>query len=226
MYNNKTTAFKLGLLILLALLLGACAAPSYGPMVEDRSVQARPSERILATSSNTPVKVTDTPAASAPAIIPAPQSDVPPKASVTITAQPIPKPIIAPPIVQAAAAPLVQETVQAPPLPASEQAVVEQLLADADQLKAQGKETQAVIQLQRAQRIAPRDPKVYARLAALQLSLGEAARAEQLALKGLTLVPNKKTYQYYFWKLIGASRSHLGDSEGEAKAIVESAKYK
>ena len=61
MYNNKTTAFKLGLLILLALLLGACAAPSYGPMVEDRSVQARPSERILATSPNTPVKVTDTP---------------------------------------------------------------------------------------------------------------------------------------------------------------------
>ena len=221
MYNNKTTAFKLGLLILLALLIGACAAPSYGPMVEDRSVQARPSERILATSPNTPVKVTDT-----PAIIPKPQSDVPPKASVTITAQPIPKPIIAPQIVQAAAAPLVQGKVQAPPLPASEQAVVEQLLADADQLKAQGKETQAVIQLQRAQRIAPRDPKVYARLAALQLSLGEAARAEQLALKGLTLVPNKKTYQYYFWKLIGASRSHLGDSEGEAKAIVESAKYK
>ena len=226
MYNNKTTAFKLGLLIILALLLGACAAPSYGPMVEDRSVQARPSERISATSSNTPVKVTDTPAVSAPAIIPTPQSDVPPKATVTITAQPIPKPIKAPPIVQAAAAPLVQGKVQALPLPASEQAVVEQLLADADQLKAQGKETQAVIQLQRAQRIAPRDPKVYARLAALQLSLGEAARAEQLALKGLTLVPNKKTYQYYFWKLIGASRSHLGDSEGEAKAIVESAKYK
>ena len=226
MYNYKTTAFKLGLLIILALLLGACAAPSYGPMVEDRSVQARPSERISATSSNTPVKVTDTPAVSAPAIIPTPQSDVPPKATFTITAQPIPKPIIAPPIVQAAAAPLVQGKVQALPLPASEQAVVEQLLADADQLKAQGKETQAVIQLQRAQRIAPRDPKVYARLAVLQLSLGEAARAEQLALKGLTLVPNKKTYQYYFWKLIGASRSHLGDSEGEAKAIVESTKYK
>ena len=230
MYNNKTTAFKLGLLILLALLLGACAAPSYGPMVEDRSVQARPSERISATSSNTPVKVTDTPAASAPAIIPKPQSDVPPTATITITAQPISKPIIAPPINQAAAAPLVQDKVQekvkAPTLPASKQAVVEQLLADADQLKAQGKETQAVIQLQRAQRIAPRDPKVYARLAALQLSLGEAARAEQLALKGLTLVPNKKTYQYYFWKLIGASRSNLGDSEGEAKAIVESAKYK
>jgi Flp pilus assembly protein TadD len=111
-------------------------------------------------------------------------------------------------------------------LPASDQAVVEQLLAEADQLKAQGKVTQAVIQLQRAQRIAPREPKVYARLAALQLSLGEASRAEQLALKGLTLVPNKKSYQYYFWKLIGASRSNLGDSQGEAEAIGQAAKYK
>jgi tetratricopeptide (TPR) repeat protein len=112
------------------------------------------------------------------------------------------------------------------PLPVSDQAVVEQLLAEADQLKAQGKVTQAVIQLQRAQRIAPREPKVYARLAALQLSLGEASRAEQLALKGLTLVPNKKSYQYYFWKLIGASRSHLGDGKGETRAILEAEKYK
>ena len=226
MYNNKTTAFKLGLLILLALFLGACAAPSYGPMVEDRSVQARPSERILAASSKTPVKITGAPAVSTPAIIAKPQSDVSPKATVIITAQPVPKLIIAPPVTQVATAPLVQEKVKTHLLPTSDQAVVEHLLADAGQLKAQGKETQAVIQLQRAQRIAPRDPKVYARLAALQLSLGEAARAEQLALKGLTLVPNRKTYQYYFWKLIGASRSHLGDSEGEAKAILESAKYK
>ena len=226
MYNNKTMAFKLALLILSALFLGACAAPSYGPMVEDRSVKARPSERISAASSNTPVNITGAPAVSAPAIIARPQSDVSPKATVIITAQPIPKSIIAPPVTQAATVPLVQEKLQTPLLPTSDQAVVEQLLADAGQLKAQGKETQAVIQLQRAQRIAPRDPKVYARLAALQLSLGEAARAEQLALKGLTLVPNRKTYQYYFWKLIGASRSHLGDSKGEAKAIVESAKYK
>ena len=226
MYNNKTTDFKLELLILLALFLGACAAPSYGPMVEDRSVQARTFERISAASSKTPVKITGAPAVATPAIIAKPQSDVSPKATVIITAQPIPKPIVAPPVTQAATAPIVQEKVKTPLLPTSDQAVVEQLLADAGQLKAQGKETQAVIQLQRAQRIAPRDPKVYARLAALQLSLGEAARAEQLALKGLTLVPNRKTYQYYFWKLIGASRSHLGDSEGEARAIVESAKYK
>jgi predicted Zn-dependent protease len=160
---------------------------------------------------------------------------VAPKTAVTVTAQPASKPILvpstAPSVVPKVVVPLVTLVPSKPlaqelPLPASDQRVVEQLLTEADQLKAQGKVTQAVIQLQRAQRIAPREPKVYARLAALQLSLGEASRAEQLALKGLTLVPNKSSYQYYFWKLIGASRSHLGDSAGETKAIAEAAKYK
>lgn len=226
MYNNQITPFQCGSVILLALFLGACAAPGYGPIVEDRSEQARPSERISGSASNAPAKPLVTPAVTAPAIIVKPQPIVPPKAAVTITAQPQPQPIVTPSVVQEVTTPPVQDKVQVRPLPASDQTVVEQLLADAEQLKAQGKPTQAVIQLQRAQRIAPRDPKVYANLAALQLSLGEASRAEQLALKGLTLVPNKNNYQYYFWKLIGASRSHLGDREGEAKAIVEAAKYK
>jgi len=160
---------------------------------------------------------------------------VAPKTAVIVTAQPVSKPILvpstAPSVVPKVVVPLVTLVPSKPlaqelPLPASDQQVVEQLLTEADQLKAQGKVTQAVIQLQRAQRIAPREPKVYARLAAFQLSLGEASRAEQLALKGLTLVPNKSSYQYYFWKLIGASRSHLGDSAGETKAIAEAAKYK
>ena len=173
----------------------------------------------------------------APAAVAKPSAKlyVAPKTAVTVTAQPASKPILvpstAPSVVPKVVEPLVTLVPSKPlaqelPLPASDQQVVEQLLTEADQLKAQGKVTQAVIQLQRAQRIAPREPKVYARLAALQLSLGEASRAEQLALKGLTLVPNKSSYQYYFWKLIGASRSHLGDSAGETKAIAEAAKYK
>jgi tetratricopeptide (TPR) repeat protein len=173
----------------------------------------------------------------APAAVAKPSAKlyVAPKTAVTVTAQPASKPILvpstAPSVVPKVVEPLVTLVTSKPlaqelPLPASDQQVVEQLLTEADQLKAQGKVTQAVIQLQRAQRIAPREPKVYARLAALQLSLGEASRAEQLALKGLTLVPNKSSYQYYFWKLIGASRSHLGDSAGETKAIAEAAKYK
>jgi tetratricopeptide (TPR) repeat protein len=230
MYNNQTAPFKPLSLILLVAFLGACAAPSYGPVVEDLSVSARHSERLPSSSTNVYAKDSangSTNAAvssEASAIVDTAQPTlyVAPKTEVTITAQPILNQVITPSAAPEVAMPVVQGV----QLPVSDQAVVEQLLAEADQLKAQGKVTQAVIQLQRAQRIAPREPKVYARLAALLLSLGEASRAEQLALKGLTLVPNKKSYQYYFWKLIGASRSHLGDGKGEASAIFEAEKYK
>ncbi|MFQ3310404.1 hypothetical protein ABXT70_01525 [Candidatus Njordibacter sp. Uisw_039] len=222
MYNNEITPFKHLLLICLVIFLGGCAAPGYGPIVEDLSVQARPSERMPSSSTNAPTDTLVTSQAPTLVVTAKPKPYVAPKADVTITAQPISNQVATGSVVQEIILPVVQES----PLPPSNQAVVEQLLAEADQLKAQGKVTQAVIQLQRAQRIAPREPKVYARLAALQLSLGEASRAEQLALKGLTLVPNKNSYQYYFWKLIGASRSHLGDTKGEAKAIAEAKKYK
>lgn len=198
MYNNQTARFKPLSLILLVAFLGACAAPSYDPVVEDLSVSARHSERLPSSSANGYAKDSangSTNAAvssEASAIVDTAQPTlyVAPKTEVTITAQPILNQVITPSPAPApeAAMPVLQGV----PLPVSDQAVVEQLLAEADQLKAQGKVTQAVIQLQRAQRIAPREPKVYARLAALLLSLGEASRAEQLALKGLTLVPNKK----------------------------------
>ncbi len=234
MYNTQIARFKPLSLILLVAFLGACAAPSYGPVVEDLSVSARHSERLPSSSTNVYAKDSakgSTNAAvssEASAIVDTAQPTlyVAPKTEVTITAQPILNQVITPSPSPSPSPEVAMPVVQGVQLPVSDQAVVEQLLAEADQLKAQGKVTQAVIQLQRAQRIAPREPKVYARLAALLLSLGEASRAEQLALKGLTLVPNKKSYQYYFWKLIGASRSHLGDGKGEASAIYEAEKYK
>jgi hypothetical protein len=237
MYSNPMTSFKTLSLISLAIFISACAGPKYGPIVEDLSVQARPSERMPSAPASVPSDPVAGAQSAAPAAVAKPSAKlyVAPKTAVTVTAQPVSKPILvpstAPSVVPKVVVPLVTLVPSKPlaqelPLPASDQRVVEQLLTEADQLKAQGKVTQAVIQLQRAQRIAPREPKVYARLAALQLSLGEASRAEQLALKGLTLVPNKSSYQYYFWKLIGASRSHLGDSAGETKAIAEAAKYK
>ena len=237
MYSNPMTSFKTLSLISLAIFISACAGPKYGPIVEDLSVQARPSERMPSAPASVPSDPVAGAQSAAPAAVAKPSAKlyVAPKTAVTVTAQPVSKPILvpstAPSVVPKVVVPLVTLVPSKPlaqelPLPASDQQVVEQLLTEADQLKAQGKVTQAVIQLQRAQRIAPREPKVYARLAALQLSLGEASRAEQLALKGLTLVPNKSSYQYYFWKLIGASRSHLGDSAGEIKAIAEAAKYK
>ena len=110
-------------------------------------------------------------------------------------------------------------------LPESDQQVVEQLLAEADKLKAAGQPKAAIMQLQRAQRIAPREPKVYARLAALHLSLGEAGRAEQMARKGLTLVAGQPQYQHFFWRIIAASRRFQGDSEGEMQALQQAQRY-
>jgi len=235
MFKLVLLPFKWLLLVAVVFVLGACAGPGYGPIVEDLSVQARPSERIssqrISSEGTTsvvakPSVVKPAPAALTPIREPQPQP-------VVVTAQGVESQVIESQIIETTKQPVEvvsknQNTVVAgaTSLPASDQMVVEQLLREADELKAQGKVTQAIIQLQRAQRIAPRDPKVYARLAALQLSLGEASRAEQLALKGLTLVPNQNNYQYYFWKLIGASRSHLGDSAGVSKAIAQAAKYK
>ena len=45
----------------------------------------------------------------------------------------------------------------------------------------------ALAQLERAQRIAPRDPMVYLQLARLRLHMNDRPRAEQLARRGLSL---------------------------------------
>ena len=202
---------------LLALLLGACAAPNYSPVVDELSVPARPSGQPLAGSAKTVNNNPVIPLSSLVVVTTKVKPYTAPKAAGIITGQFIASELVTLPA---------ESGVQGAPLPKSGQPVVEKLLAKADQLKVQGKVTEAGMQLQRAQRIAPREPKIYARLAALELSLGKASLAEQLALKGLTLVPNKNNYQYYFWKLISTSRRHLGDSKGEAKAMSQAEKYR
>ena len=108
-------------------------------------------------------------------------------------------------------------------LPLASQEVVEQLVLQADTAKANNEPEIAVIKLQQAQRIAPQEPKVYARLAALYLADGQAVRAEQLARKGLSLVAAQPNYGDFFWRLIAASRRYQGDIEGEQEALARAA---
>lgn len=108
-------------------------------------------------------------------------------------------------------------------LPVASQEVVEQLVLQADTAKANNEPEIAVIKLQQAQRIAPQEPKVYARLAALYLANGQAVRAEQLARKGLSLVATQPNYGDFFWRLIAASRRYQGDIEGEQEALARGA---
>lgn len=105
-------------------------------------------------------------------------------------------------------------------LPLASQEVVEQLVLQADTAKANNEPEIAVIKLQQAQRIAPQEPKVYARLAALYLADGQAVRAEQLARKGLSLAATQPAYGNFFWRLIAASRRYQGDTEGELAALA------
>ena len=61
------------------------------------------------------------------------------------------------------------------------------LMEQADRYESQGNQQAALAQLERAQRIAPRDPMVYLQLARLRLHMNDRARAEQLARRGLSL---------------------------------------
>ena len=82
-----------------------------------------------------------------------------------------------------------------------------------------------MMQVKRALRIAPREPKVYARLSALQLALGQFTSAEQVARKGLGMAAGQADYEYFFWKLIAACRRLLDDRAGEAEAIRRARQY-
>jgi len=60
-------------------------------------------------------------------------------------------------------------------------------MEQADALESRGDQQGALAQLERAQRIAPRDPLVYLQLARLRLHMNDSVRAEQLARRGLSL---------------------------------------
>lgn len=61
------------------------------------------------------------------------------------------------------------------------------LIEQAGQYESQGNPQAALAQLERAQRIAPRDPMVYLQLARLRLHMNDRSRTEQLARRGLSL---------------------------------------
>ena len=72
--------------------------------------------------------------------------------------------------------------------------------------------------LERAQRVAPREPQVLYRLAQVRLAQGDAAQAEQLARRGLTYANGRASLQASLWELIAQSREKQGDASGAALA--------
>lgn len=72
--------------------------------------------------------------------------------------------------------------------------------------------------LERAMRIAPREPQVFYRLAQVRLSQGDAAQAEQMAQRGLSYAAGRPTLQAGLWELIARAREQQGNAAGAAEA--------
>jgi hypothetical protein len=92
------------------------------------------------------------------------------------------------------------------------------LLTTAQQQQSGGDLNGASSSLERAQRVAPREPQVLYRLAQVRLAQGDAAQAEQLARRGLTYANGRASLQASLWELIAQSREKQGDSAGAALA--------
>ncbi|MDX2421405.1 MAG: tetratricopeptide repeat protein [Amphritea sp.] len=136
-------------------------------------------------------------------------------------------------VVTPAVSGLVSESVPAAvPMPNSPASVVSNsnpavvaLLDGAKQQQQQGEYRTAQSSLERAQRIAPRDPQVYFQLADLRRQQGQYLQAEQLALKGLTLARGQTAQERKFWILIADIRSEGGDHQGAADARAKANTY-
>ncbi|TDF80497.1 M48 family metallopeptidase [Pseudomonas sp. H9] len=92
------------------------------------------------------------------------------------------------------------------------------LLTTAQQQQGSGDYNGASSSLERAQRIAPREPQVLYRLAQVRLAQGDAAQSEQLARRALTYANGRPDLQAGLWDIIAQAREKQGDSAGAALA--------
>lgn len=92
------------------------------------------------------------------------------------------------------------------------------LLTSARQQETSGDLGSASASLERALRIAPREPQVLYRLAQVRLEQGDAAQAEQLARRGLSYAAGRPTLQAGLWELVAQARERQGDAAGAAEA--------
>lgn len=92
------------------------------------------------------------------------------------------------------------------------------LLTTAQQQQGSGDFNGAASSLERAQRIAPREPQVLYRLAEVRLQQGDAAQAEQLAQRALSYSNGRPTLQAGLWDLIARARTQQGNTAGAQEA--------
>ncbi|WP_286240097.1 hypothetical protein [Neptuniibacter halophilus] len=99
------------------------------------------------------------------------------------------------------------------------------LLDNANRQKRNGAMQAAESNLERAQRIAPRDPEIYYQWADIRRLEGRWTQAEQLALKGTNMAIGDVVMLRRLWLLIADIRSGAGNSAGAAKARSKALEY-
>jgi tetratricopeptide (TPR) repeat protein len=99
------------------------------------------------------------------------------------------------------------------------------LLDTATAQQQQGDYRAAQTTLQRAQRIAPQDPEVYYKLAATHRDLEDYALAEQVALKGVSILQGRPAELKRFWLLLTEVYSLAGNGQKAKEAQLKAASY-
>jgi len=122
-------------------------------------------------------------------------------------------------------APTVTARAPARTAPAETAPAVQGLLAEAMGAARDGDLRQALALLERAQRIEPRNPLVWNRLALVRLQEGDLAQAESLALRSNSYAAGQPDLQVRNWRIIADARRGRGDdagarqAEGEARSL-------
>ncbi|MCP8689698.1 hypothetical protein [Marinobacterium sedimentorum] len=109
--------------------------------------------------------------------------------------------------------------------PAAANAAVVALLDSARQQQGAGSLAAAQTSLERAQRIAPRDPQVYYQLADIQRQMQKYSEAEQLALRGVALAGGQPESLRKLWLLIASVRKDTGNLSGARDALEQARRY-
>lgn len=101
---------------------------------------------------------------------------------------------------------------------------VKELLADAGNAESAGDYEQAVVLLERALRIQPRDPEILQNMAELQLQLYDYEQALNFATRSYDIGPRVGEICSRNWRTIAVARDYLGDAPGSAQAEKKASK--
>ncbi len=140
--------------------------------------------------------------------------------------EPVSEPAVATPLPDSGPAATPSPSPTPAPQPQTQQSpAVVALLSDAEQSRGAGDYRAAQGSLQRAQRIAPRDPEVYYSLAVTHMELEDYDLAEQVALKGVSVAQGNAYQLRRLWQLLAKIRLRAGDPEGSRQAELKANQY-